>query len=405
MISVEHARAVILSEVRLQPAETIPLQEAAGRILAEPIVTPFDLPFFDNSSVDGYAVRISDLANASDASPVHLRIAATVAAGDSAEAKTRPLQSGQTVHVLTGAMIPSGAEAMIRQEDVVLQDDTGEFRRPARQGECIRYRGEEMRKGDTLLETGTRLTSAAIGLLAGVGVRELTAFAFPRVGLLVTGSEIVHAASAVSAGKIFDSNSPALTAALRELGVPIAFAQNATDDPTLIRNAIGAGLECTDVLIVTGGVSVGMHDYVKEAAAGLGLERIFWRVKQKPGKPMLFAASEDRSKLLFGLPGNPASALVCFCEYVRPALLRAMGAAKPCMTASRAPLADAISKPAGLTHFMKAKLSADGSVRVLGGQGSHMMSSFAAADCLAVIPEAATDLSKGEMVEIHLLPS
>ncbi len=407
MISVQEAQEIILSAVRRQPPEECMLTEACGRITAEDVISPIPLPPFNNSAMDGYALRKCDVAAATDDNPVRLILAGEVAAGDSVSEKSlqQELQPGHTAQIFTGAMVPAGADAVIRQEDVVVEEQVIVIKRPVKLNENIRFKGEEVKAGDTVLTSGSSLSPAGVGVLASLGLKNVPVFSRPKVGILVTGSEIVHNRDDLAPGKIFDSNSFTLLAALREMNIPITFQQTCLDDRATLQRELARGLEATDVLLVTGGVSVGKYDFVKETAAQVGIEELFWRVKQKPGKPLFFGATADRKKLFFGLPGNPASVLVSFYEYVRPALLKSMGSSQPFLLNTTAALHQDYTKRPGLTHYIKGKLVSDGTVEILDGQASHMMSSFAQANCLVVMDETVAELKKGDQVKIHLLPT
>lgn len=405
MIDVQEARRIILSAVRQQAAEECELPEACGRVLAQDVISPIPLPPFNNSSMDGYALRSSDVTAASEANPICLALSGEMAAGDSApDHLQQVLQPMHAIQIFTGALVPAGADAVIRQEDVVAAENTITLHRPVKLNENIRFQGEEVKPGDIVLQAGIMLPPAGVGVLASIGVKTVFVYARPRVGILVTGSEIVSDAGELLPGKIFDSNSYTLAAALQLMNIPVCYQQTCIDEREALRSAIIEGLEATDILLVTGGVSVGKFDYVKELSAEAGIEELFWRVKQKPGKPLFFGASADRKKLFFGLPGNPASVLVSFYEYVRPALLTGMGVEEPFLPVFKATLVNDYSKAPGLTHFLKGNYTADGAVEIMGGQGSHMMSSFARANCLLVLSEAVIELKKGDMVDIHLLP-
>lgn len=431
MISVDEAKARILETVSIRPSQRVPLEKTLGKVISENIVSPIDLPSFHNSAMDGYAVCLDD-------DTWQFSVVGTVQAGDHPQ---RRLQKGEAVRIFTGAMIPPGADCVVKQEDVIQKEkNVINVARSLKRGENIRYQGEEIKKGNLLLQAGERLTSAAIGLLANGGLREIPIVSPPRIGILITGSEIVMDIDDLSPGKIFDSNSFALTAALEELHLIPSFVQRVSDDPVSLRRAVSLGLSQSDFLIVTGGVSVGDFDFVKDVSKQVGIEEVFWKVKQKPGKPIFFGKGRDTAlppnppsvgsgdhrslrlagrsesdpantrslSYLFGLPGNPVSALVCFYEYVRPALLRSMGAKDLFLMPLRVPLKGSFQKKSGLTHFLRSILSSSqegNSVEILENQGSHRMTSFAEANCLVILPEEQEEFQKGGEVEIHLLPS
>ncbi|MBI2981456.1 MAG: molybdopterin molybdotransferase MoeA [Deltaproteobacteria bacterium] len=395
MIPVAEAQARILSRVSIREVEQVPLQEAIGRILAEPIRSPLDLPSFDNSAMDGYAVQMTG-------GPVTLRVIATARTGDG---PGPPLKEGSAIRILTGAMVPEGADAVIRQEAVAFRDGVIEISRPVLSGENIRFKGEEIRAGDPLLEPGERLGPAAIGLLASCGINLIPVASRPRVGILVTGSEIVTDPRDLSPGKVFDSNSFALSAALKEIHLVPSFIRRCPDEERLLARLVQEGLESADFLVVTGGVSVGDFDFVRKVSEELGVEEIFWRVKQKPGRPIFLGKRGE--KFLFGLPGNPVSTLVCFYEYLRLSLLKSMGAREPFLPVTKGILKKSCSKKEGLTHFVRGRFfgKKGNSVMLLEKQGSHMMTSFAGANCLVVLPEEREGFERGDEVEVHLLPA
>jgi molybdopterin molybdotransferase len=402
MISVSEARKKIEESVLAGPTVSVSLKEASGRILAEKIASPFDLPFFDNSAMDGYAVRAEETAGATQNDPSWFRLGEIISAGAQAEKEIRP---GETFRIFTGAMMPRGADAVVKQEEILRREGQIGVTRPLKKGENIRFRGEEIRKGDLLLNPGEKISPAAVGFLASLGIRKIPVFSPPRVGILVTGSEIVTDPSEIRDGKILDSNSFSLTAALETLRLSPLFCRHSPDDPALLLDRVRESLAEVDFLLVTGGVSVGDFDFVKEAAEKAGVKEIFWKIKQKPGKPLFFGKTETE-KFLFGLPGNPASALVCFYEYVRPALLRAMGAHDASLLSLNARLKNNFSQRTGLTHFLKGDVSSTPEgvfVEVLENQGSHMMTSFARANCLVVISGEKEEWRPGDEVQVHLL--
>jgi molybdopterin molybdotransferase len=401
MISVEEAQKTIMDLIPKGDIESISLKDSVVRILAKPVEAAFDLPSHDNSAMDGYAVRTEDIAGASAQSPVKLHSCKVIAAGD------QPLQElspGHCARIFTGALVPQGANAVIMQEDVSIDKQKVIFSSPAKQGTHIRRRGEECQQGDCIFEAGHRLSPASVGVLANFGCREVSVYQAPRIGIAVTGSEIISDPKEWKAGKIFDSNSFALNAALKEMHLQPVMIKQCSDDRKSLLKTLGLVADECDFVIVTGGVSVGDFDFVKEVSNSLNFEQVFWKVKQKPGKPIYFGKSPD--KFLFGLPGNPASALVCFYEYVMPALKKSMGYQNPFLTKVWARLKYPFEKKAGRAHFIRAQISFNSetpSLTLLKQQGSHIMTSFASANCLAVIPEEINSLEAGAWVETHLL--
>jgi molybdopterin molybdotransferase len=403
MISVREAQGKILQAVTMGPSRKVPLAEANGRFLAEEILAPMDSPSFDNSAMDGYALQSKDTKGAGPETPVTLRVVGTLPAGTRWDGD---MQGGAALRIFTGAMIPRGADAVVRQEQVHLTGGEIILKGPIQAGENIRQRGEELRTGEVVLTPRAALTPASIALVAGFGFQEVPIFSPPRVGILVTGSEIVKTREEWELGKVFDSNSFGLSSALQGLFVAPTFIRHCRDNREELLWAIGEGLEETDFLLVTGGVSVGDFDFVKEISGQVGVDEIFWKVAQKPGKPIFFGKKGER-KFLFGLPGNPASALVCFYEYVRPALLHSMGAPSPFLAELRFPLRQPYKKKPGMTHFLRGFLEVGDEfpgVRILEQQGSHLLGSFAQANCLVVIPQETEMVEAGGTVAVHLLP-
>lgn len=405
MIETSEALSRIFKTVVPGKSVEVALDRAIGCFVASDIKALLPLPHFDNSAMDGYAVRSADVASVSQASPVELRVTRIIPAGDDiSDGDAFEVGQGETAQIFTGAMVPAGADTVIRQEDVqIISDDRISIHTPVRPGSNVRRRGEEIELGDVVMRIGDEVTVGALGLLANFGFASVNVFQRPCVGCLVTGSELVSTGHALPSGKIYDSNSMMLSAAIKELGVHIGFQKSCADDRESLYDAVAESLASCDVVLISGGVSVGAYDFVKDAVAAAGVEEVFWKVLQKPGKPFYFGATPERDKFVFGLPGNPASALTCFYEYVRPALRRLMGAARPGPEALRARLSGDFKKRAGLTHYLKAHYRPDGTVEILERQGSHMMSSFARSNCLVVAPVNIESLQKGDEVEIHLI--
>ncbi|MFO1464385.1 MAG: gephyrin-like molybdotransferase Glp [bacterium] len=404
MISVQEAQNRILAQVTAMPALRVGLREALGRFAAEPVAALQDSPAFANSAMDGYALRAAQTLGASPGSPLRMAVAATAAAGTPLK---KPLLPGEAARIYTGAVLPEGLDAVVKQEDVVAERGYLELSRPVKEGENVRARGEEFRAGEEILARGACLTPATLALLAGQGIHEVSVFRPPRVGILVTGTEIVAPGMPLEPGQIYDSNSFALAAALRELYLEPVSVSRCRDQREELAWRIATDLEGCDFLLVTGGVSVGDFDFVRETAANLGIRESFWKVRQKPGKPIFFGRQGEK-KYFFGLPGNPASALVCFYEYVRPALLRALGAAEGRLPRLSLPLAAAFRKKPGLAHFLRARAElagTGGQVRILEQQGSHTLQSFGQANALVLVPEEVEVLPAGAPVEVHLLPA
>jgi len=390
MLDLETALARVLAALPPPRTEVLPLANVAGRVLTESLASPGDLPPFDNSAMDGYAVRAADVRGAGPESPTALRIKARIPAGDCFSGE---VAAGECARLFTGSPMPHGADAVVMQEDtrldpaspdVVLVGDS------VRQGENVRRRGEDVRRGAQLLEAGATLTSAAVGLLAATGIGKVSVGQCPRVGLLATGSELREPGSKLLPGQIHESNRAMLSPlVINAGGIPEVFPLVA-DDPAATRGALKHAFDQCDVVITSGGVSVGEMDFVKEAFEALGGEMQFWRVAIRPGKPFVFGSLNG--KFLFGLPGNPVSAFVTFLLLVRPALRRWQGAQEVGLPLHWGVLGGAVSNPGDRRHFMRVRMDATGNVFSAGQQASHALASLAMANGLL-------DLSPGAALE------
>jgi len=388
MLEFEAALARVLAAVPASTSETIPLSDAAGRLLAELVRAPIDLPVFDNSAMDGYGVRAADVAAARPDAPVRLRLAGKVAPG---AAFAGEVTAGTCIRLFTGAPLPPGADAVVMQEDTRLDPNAiGEvlILAPAEAGDYVRPRGEDVQRGSLLAEAGEALTAGRLGLLAAVGFPRVCVGRQPVVGLLATGSELREPGQTLAPGQIYESNRPALMMLLQRAGaLPRAFPLVA-DDPAATNRALADAFNQCDVVVTSGGVSVGELDFIKGAFEQMGGELQFWKVAIKPGRPFVFGRC--RGKLLFGLPGNPVSALVTFLLLVRPALLRWQGARNVALPVHPGVLAEPLVNDGERRHFMRVRVDAVGKVYSAGIQASHMLSSLAAATGLVDVPAQAT---------------
>ncbi len=395
MLEFEEALARVLAAVPAPASENVPLNDAAGRVLAQPIRSPIDLPVFDNSSMDGYALRAPDVASAKPASPVRLRLAGKVAAGQVFPGEVTP---GTCVRLFTGSPLPPGANAVVMQEDTRVDANApGEvlILTPVQPGENVRARGEDVKHGALLAEAGEVLSVGRISLLAAAGVARVQVGLRPVVGLLATGSELTEPGQPLGPGRIYESIRPALAALIeRAGGVPKAFPLVA-DALAGTRLALADAFNQCDAVVTSGGVSVGEMDFLKRAFEEIGGQLEFWKVAINPGRP--FVLGRLRAKLLFGLPGNPVSALVTFLLLVRPALLRWQGATDVSLPAHPGVLAEPLANPGERRHFMRVKVDPAGKVCSAGLQASHVLSSLAAANGLLDVP-AATTLAAGTEV-------
>ncbi|MBC8001344.1 MAG: molybdopterin molybdotransferase MoeA [Opitutaceae bacterium] len=399
MLSLEAAQQLIIDSIEPLPAVSVPLDQAAGRILAEHLVSSVNLPGFDNSAMDGYAVRAADVSSATVETPLALRLIGRAAAG---EVFSGELIRGTCVRVFTGSTLPVGADAVIMQEDTQVEAayaTTVLMLDSVKPWENVRFMGEDIKAGTPLLQSGLRLTPGRIQVLAATGHGAAKVGASPQIALLSTGNELVEPGQPLGAGKIYESNRSALAALVRHAGCLPCSLPIVADDPTATEAALRSAFSNHDVVISSGGVSVGELDFVKGAFELLGGRLEFWKVAIKPGRPFVFGRLGQ--KLFFGLPGNPASAMVTFALLVRPALLRLQGAAEWSLPVLRADLAESLVNNGDRRHFMRVCRDPKGLIKSAGGQGSHQLSSLADAEGLVDVP-AKTSLPAGSRVSMLL---
>jgi molybdopterin molybdotransferase len=397
MLAFEEALSRVLAAVPAPRGESVSLSEAPGRVLADQIRSPIDLPIFDNSAMDGYAVRTADVASAKPASPARLRLAGKVVAG---EVFVGEVTSGTCVRLFTGSPLPAGADAVVMQEDTHIDPRApGEvvILASAGPGENVRARGEDVKQGTMLAEAGAVLTPGRIGLLAAAGFGHLRVGRKPVVGLLATGSELTEPGQPLVPGRIYESNRTALAALMERSGAAPKTLPLVADVLAGTSLALADAFNQCDAVMTSGGVSVGEMDFLKQAFEQIGGGLEFWKVAMKPGRPFVFGRC--RGKLLFGLPGNPVSALVTFLLLVRPALLRWQGATDVSLPAHPGVLAEPLSNPGERRHFMRVKVDPTGKVQLAGLQASHALSSLAAANGLVDVP-AHTTLAAGSAVTV-----
>lgn len=401
-LPVSAAQRCVLEEVGTLGVETVRLEQSLGRVLAEDIRANRDLPPYDVSAMDGFAVRSADLADGS----VELVVVEDIKAGDM---PTKAVQAGQCARIMTGAPVPQGADAVVRVEDSeTLSDGRVRFIKAAPSGMDIRLRGEGMRNGEVVLAAGTEITPGVIGVLATVKCAQFRVYRRPRVAILSTGNELEGMDEPVDPDKIPDANSYALMAQVQALGVEPVLLGIARDDPAELERYLRRGLEY-DVLLVSGGTSVGVHDYVRPTVEALGVQMKFWRVAMKPGHPLAFGVlqrADGAVSMVFGLPGNPVSSMVCFEEFVVPALRRIMGHAQLHRRTVSARLAHPVRMRPGRTEFVRVVLSRDAQGYVAtstGNQSSGALLSMARADGLLIAPSDSKGLAAGETVTVQLL--
>ncbi|MDQ1695959.1 MAG: molybdopterin molybdotransferase [Frankiaceae bacterium] len=402
LIGVEEHLGHILDAVSPLSALDLTLQDAHGCVLAEDITSAFPLPPFDNSAMDGYAVRSSDVAGATEATPVTLPVVGDIAAGSTG---VYTVQAGLCVRIMTGAPLPAGADAVVPLEWTDGGVAQVVIRRAAPAGNSIRRLGEDAPLGTTVLTAGTHLGATQVGLLAAVGRDRVAARPRPRVVVLSTGSELVDPGTPLGPGQIPDANSTLLTTAAREAGGTAFRVGIVPDDPRVLLDTLEDQLIRADAVVTSGGVSVGAYDVVKEAIGRIGKVR-FDRVAMQPGMPQAFGLIGPDSTPFFGLPGNPVSAYVSFEVFVRPALRRMLGVEPINRPTVRARLAGALTSPPGKRTFARAMLSVDSgtyTVTPIGGSGSHLIASLAGANALVVVPEKTTEIESGATVTAMLL--
>jgi molybdopterin molybdotransferase len=388
LLALEDAQRRILARVVPLPAEQIALGEAAGRVLVEPATARVDLPPFDASAMDGFALRSAD-------TPGHLPVVERIAAGRPA---SRALRAGEAMGIATGAAVPAGADAVIPLEHVVDHDNEIEIGERVQTGANLRPRGGDLRAGEVVVPAGVRLGPAQLGALAAAGIADISSTTRPRAAVLSTGSELRRPGEELEPGQIYEANSVLLAAQLESAGAVVEQLDAVADDEEAHRAALGRGLEA-DVLVTSGGVSVGPHDLVRSVGAELGIEEAFWGVAVKPGKPLWFGVRGQT--LVFGLPGNPVSSLVCFELFVRPAVLALQGATEPLPRFEPGRLARSLRPNAVRTELVRARSRvADGEVEleVVTGQESHMIARAAGADALVLVPAGDEELGVGARV-------
>lgn len=385
MQSLEDARARILAALPPPAAETVSIPDAAGRLLHSPVTANVDLPAFDNSAMDGYALRSADVADAAVTRPVVLPVVGEVPAGRAFQQEIAP---GQCVRIFTGSPMPAGADAVVMQEDTERDGDTVRILDRARPFENVRLRGEDVKTGTTIGAAGQRVSSGMLNLFAAAGVAEVTVSRRPVIALLATGDELREPGEPLQPGQIYESNRVMLAELVRQTGAQARIVPIVADTLEATRNALREAVEQCDAVITTGGVSVGDHDHVKAAFESLGGALDFWKVAIKPGKPFVFGRLEQR--FLFGLPGNPVSAFVTWLLLVRPALLHWQGAGETGLPAQPVTLRESLANRGDRRHFMRVRVDAEGVAESAGVQGSHVLHSLARANALIDVPPATT---------------
>lgn len=391
MINVQQAKQVIQEAVSYTNIKTVPLLQAFGLVTAEDIIAAISIPNFIQSSMDGYAIKFAD-------KDCDLQIVGEMAAGTK---KSFLIETGQAARIFTGAPLPEGADTVVMQEKVTVENGILKIHDASLTlGGNARPKGSEVKEGEIAMHEDTFLSAAAIGFLAGIGCAEVAVYSPPEISIILTGNELQEQGKPLEFGQVYEASSFQLKAALQKAGIKNIGIMHSEDDPEALEKCLHYAMATSQVVLLTGGVSVGDYDYVPAAAAACGIEQKFHKIKQKPGKPLFFGTKGN--KTIFGLPGNPSSSLTCFYEYVLPALEKMMHVPSS-VTKTVAIATHDYIKPQGLTHFLKAYHS-NGSVTPLHAQESYRLHSFAQANCFLVLPEDSAGCKVGDTVEVHLLP-
>jgi molybdopterin molybdotransferase len=401
MIEIREALQIIKDNHPSPEVVELPLLDALGRRLAINILAPEPSPRYTNSAMDGFAIRWKDVVTVAGDNSISLTVAGESQAGIPFSGTCR---SGQAIRISTGAMLPRGTDTVVRVEDTQIEDGRVTILRAREKGQDIRIAGEEFSAGDLLLHQGTALQAPQLGLLTSVGINQVPVYFPPHVSLIVTGTELAAPGEPVASYQIRDSNSIMLTAAVRQAGGEVGSSHYAGDTLSDTVTAFRKAMRKKGIIIVTGGVSVGEHDHVKEAARECGFNELFWRVRQKPGKPLFFARNDDC--LLFGLPGNPVSGFMCFMFYIQP-LLRGLQGRDFSWRTAKARFDNQVTNKGSRTNFMRIGLMKEESgfmaAEVLAKQGSHMHGSIARADGFIIV-EPGQSIPEGSWQDVYLFP-
>lgn len=387
MVTIEEALKIIKEQSVQQETHLIQLGNSYGFCLSEAIKAPFDMPSFDNSAMDGYALS---------GTYSEYTIVGEVAAGDMSEIM---LKDGEAVRIFTGAKVPANTTAVVMQERTSVERGRLFLEQEPKEGQHIRKKGGELEKDQVVFEKGYKITPAGIGLIGSLGLKNIEVFKKPIINLITTGNELIEPGKPKREGQIYESNSYALEAAIKQFGFQCENKKQIQDDFETIKKGIQKSLEASDVLILSGGISVGDYDFVKQALEENGVEELFYKVFQKPGKPLYFGRKGN--KYVFALPGNPASSLSCLYIYVLPFLQKFSGSENVGLPKYLFPIKHYFENKTDRPAFLKAKI-ANNEIEVLHGQGSSMIQSMALGNALAFI-DAETSVKKGERIECYLI--
>ena len=379
--------------------ERLNIRAALGRVLAEDVISPLDVPAHDNSAMDGYAVRFADLKADGD---VTLKIAGAAFAGAPFQGAVK---TGECVRIMTGGVVPAGCDTIVMQEHVAAKGDSVKIGGGHKQGQNLRRAGEDLKTGQVALTRGLSLRPAEIGLIASLGIGEIAVYRKLRVAFFSTGDELRSIGKPLGEGQIYDSNRYTLHGMLTRLGCEVIDMGVVRDDPQLLEQAFNTAAQAADVVITSGGVSVGEADFVKVMLERLG-EVVFWKIAMKPGRPLAYGRIGDAH--FFGLPGNPVSVMVTFYQFVRDALLKLAGRDPvPPLPTFKVPCTSILKKAPGRTEFQRGVLAQDASgnwsVRVTGEQGSGILRSMSEANCFIILPEAQGNVAAGTLVEVQVM--
>ena len=399
-IKVDEARKIILEKIKVQGTEKVSISEALGRILSEDIIARRNNPPMDNSAMDGYALQAKDIELATSENPIKLEIIEDLAAGYSPK---MTIQSGQAVRIMTGAPIPEGADAVIMQEDTERNENSVQVKDKAEIRENIRDAGEDVREGETVIKKGAKLLPAHIGMMAVVGRSSVLVGRRPSVAILSTGDEIKDLDDSLSGPCIYNSNGYMLAAQVKSAGGIPSYLGIARDNEEDLMEKFNWALQC-DMVVSSGGVSVGDYDLVKASLKKMGQEMLFWKVAMKPGKPLAFGRIDNVP--IFGLPGNPVSSFVSFEQFVRPSIRKMMGASQLSHLLVQAKLTHTVHKKAGRQHFLSAYVKWENgtcTVSPTQEQGSGILKSTVNANGLLIFPLELTEMTKGTEVTVQLL--
>ncbi|MEO6833573.1 MAG: gephyrin-like molybdotransferase Glp [Chitinophagaceae bacterium] len=390
MISVSEARKLIFENCSQESVENRSLAGSQAFVLANPVYSPVDTPPFDQSAMDGFAFSFENWDGQSN-----LEVCGEIQAGND---DVFEIKSMQAARIFTGAAMPTGADTVVMQEQVTKDGKLIHIENAQlAKGANVRPRGSQTKKGELALDKGQLLTAPAISFLAGIGIDKVDVFSKPIISIIITGKELIQPGEDIADGKIYESNSFGLVAGLSALGITPISVEVVDDVEEEIIKAITNQLDC-DILILTGGVSVGDYDFVPKTLERCGVKNIFHKVKQKPGKPIYFG--KRNRTLVFGLPGNPASVLTCFYEYVVPAI--SYFTKRQYLKKLKLPLSHDFTKKAGLTFFLKGKANRE-EVAILNNQASYLMNSFAIADCLIELEDDKEQFTNGELVDVLMI--